>query len=511
MLLSADVDALWSRLSALVVDAMGLHFPRDRRGDLQRGLAGAAKEFGFDDAAACADWLLSSPLTKERLQVLASHLTVSETYFFRERKTFEALANEMLPELIRARSGRERRLRIWCAACCTGEEAYSLAIALRHAIPDLARWQATVLATDINAHSLRKAAAATYGEWSFRDAPDGLKDRYFHRADDGRYVVIPEIRSLVKFAHLNLVDDVYPALDTDTTAMDVIFCRNALMYFSPAQMARVIGKFHRALHDGGWLAVSPSETSQELFSQFATRNFPGAILYQKSDARASASRSPAAARVDWADFMREVYWPAWPPLEDVQPAEAAWRAEAGQPPAPPEPSSMPAAAAPAANAQAASFYERGCYAEAVDVLLALAGARSLVPCEFSLLARALANQGRLAEALAWCDRWIHADKLDSSGHYLRAVVLLEQGESEAARRSLQHAVYLRHDFVLAHFALGNLARRRGTGSDAARHFRNARDLLTRLRPDDPLEESDGLTAGRLEETIAALSTLEHAR
>ena len=80
---------------------MGLHFPPERWADLQRGLAGAAAELGFADVAACADWLLSAPLTKAQLRVLASHLTVGETYFFREKKTFEVLAEHVLPELIR--------------------------------------------------------------------------------------------------------------------------------------------------------------------------------------------------------------------------------------------------------------------------------------------------------------------------------------------------------------------------------------------------------------------------
>jgi len=109
---------------------MGLHFPRARWPDLQRGLAGAAREFGFDDVTACTDWLLSAPLTKAQLEVLASHLTIGETYFFRDRQTLAALAEQILPDLIRARRGREQRLRIWSAACCSGEEPYTLAILL---------------------------------------------------------------------------------------------------------------------------------------------------------------------------------------------------------------------------------------------------------------------------------------------------------------------------------------------------------------------------------------------
>jgi chemotaxis protein methyltransferase CheR len=461
------------QLSEFVAEKIGLHFPPERWSDLLCGLVGAATEFGFDDVGRCADWLLSAQLTKAQLQTLASHLTIGETYFFREKQTFDVLAHRVLPDLIRSRRGREQRLRLWSAACCTGEEAYSLAILLQQLLPDLADWQVTILATDINPHFLRKAAAGSYGEWSFRDAPVGFKELYFHRNKAGRYIVAPKIKAMVTIEHLNLVEDGYPSLATNTHAMDLIFCRNVLMYFTPAQTRKAIGKLHHSLVDGGWLAVSPCEASQTLFPQFATRNFPGVVLYQKSEAE--VGRAPG-------------FPSAVPPLSNRPIVDFGWNTEPAelhaiapspeppkQPPAPIEPPPAP---------------ERP---------------------EFSTLARALANQGQLAEALTWCDRWIAAEKLNAAGHYLRAVVLLEQGDPEQARRSLQRAIYLHPEFVLAHFALGNLARSGGRNGEADKHFANALHLLARLQPDTPLPESDGLTAARLTETITALTSLEPAR
>jgi len=212
-------DAQWSLFSEFIARSMGLHFPRERWDDLQRGLAGAAQEFGQKDAAACIDWLLSAPPTKGQLQVLANHLTIGETYFFRDQPTLEALAEHILPPLIRARRGRERRLRIWSAACCSGEEPYTLAILLHELLPDLTDWHVTITATDINARFLHKAAEGIYGDWSFRGAPAWLRSRYFKRTADGRYAIVPEIKRLVRFAHLNLVEDVYPSPATETHAM----------------------------------------------------------------------------------------------------------------------------------------------------------------------------------------------------------------------------------------------------------------------------------------------------
>jgi chemotaxis protein methyltransferase CheR len=461
-----DTAISWSRVSDYIARAMGLHFPGERLEDLKRGLAGAAAEFGFDDAAACADWMLTASLSPADLHVLAGHLTIGETYFYRDEKLFGALAGTVLPGLLRAREGKERRLRLWSAGCCTGEEAYSLAILLHQLIPDLARWRVSILATDINTRFLRKAAAGVYGEWSFRNAPAGFRERWFQRTVDGQYLLAPEVKRLVTFAPSNLVEDAFPALSTDTNAMDLILCRNVLMYFTPAQARKVVGKLHRALVGDGWLAVSPTEASQALFPQFAIRNFPGAILFAKdaTDSGRLVLDTPAP-------------WTPPPPLEPVPELPAL------------EPVLDTTAPAP-------------------TLVPPPAPSDSQAPLALSLQTRALANEGRLTEALAVCNRWIAADKVDAAGHYLRALVLLELGDPDAANGSLQRTLYLNPNLVAAHFTLGNLARGRNQNAQADRHFRNALHLLARLRPDDAVPESDGLTAGRLGEIIREIIAVE---
>lgn len=503
MISSPAPEARWSQLSELVAQRIGLDFPRERWGDLKRGLDGAMQEFGFEDVAEFVDWLLSASPTEAQLQTLANQLTIGETYFFRDTRALDALAESILPELIRARRGREQRLRIWSAACCTGEEPYSLAILLHRLLPDLPDWRVTITATDINARFLHKAVAGVYGEWSFRNAPAGLKERYFNRTEAGGYAILPEIKKLVNFAHLNLVEDFYPSLTTDTNAMDIIFCRNVLMYFTPPQAGKVIRGLRHALVEGGWLAVSPSEASQALFPRFRAVNFPGAILFQKSDAPPRLE-SLLATSVPMPEPVVPEIEASLPSVPSAAP-QVDWQPD----PSLETPAVEDGSRDPLAGAQ--SLYQAGDYAEAANVLLAALAERPAEPAEFSLLAHVLANQGRLTEALTWCDRWIAADKLDPAAHYLRAVVQLEQGDPEQARRSLQRTVYLRPDFVLAHFALGNLARGCGKAGEADKHFGNALRLLARHQPNDLLPESDGLSAGRLSETIAALSTLESMR
>jgi len=239
------------RLSAFLAKETGLLFPEERWSDLERKIAAAAQQFGFSDPRECIRWLLSAPITRQQIEILAGFLTVGETYFLRDPGTLEVVEQEILPELLRSRRGQDRRLRIWSAGCSTGEEAYSIAILLHRLLPDLKNWNITILATDINPAALNRGMAGIYGKWSFRNTPPWFRKRYFSAEAEERFRVIEEIRRLVRFEYLNLAEDSYPSLFSNTNAMDMIFCRNVLMYFTPEMTERVVGKLHRSLVDKG--------------------------------------------------------------------------------------------------------------------------------------------------------------------------------------------------------------------------------------------------------------------
>lgn len=274
-------DFYLSHLSEFVAAQIGLHFPKERWRNLERGIFSAAREFGFKDAESCIQWLSSARLTKNQIEILASHLTVGETYFFREKKSFDILEEHILSELIRSRQNMERHLRVWSAGCSTGEEPYSIAILLNKMLFNLKDWNITILATDINPRFLQKATEGVYNEWSFRDTLPWIKERYFKKTKEGRFEILPHIKKLVSFSYLNLAEDSYLSLLNNTNAMDIIFCRNVLIYFTPGLARKVIQNLYRCLIDGGWLIVSPSETSHILFSQFMAVNFPGCNTVQK--------------------------------------------------------------------------------------------------------------------------------------------------------------------------------------------------------------------------------------
>ena len=477
-----------------MAERIGLHFPRERWHDLERGIHSTAKEMGFQEAESCLQHMLSSPLPRNQLEILASNLTIGETYFYRENKAFEGLEEHILPALLRSSRRKGKHLRIWSAGCCTGEEPYSLAISLSRAIPDLKDWNITVLATDINPHFLKKACRAIYNEWSFRDAPRWLKEKYLTRVKDGHYEIISNIKKMVTFSHLNLAEDIYPSLLNSTNAMDIIFCRNVLMYFTSEQAKQVIQNLYNSLVDGGWLIVSSIETSPSLYSQFTTVNFHGLTVYRKNlSLQPEYSAPDFGTRFDLKlDTLGSKFAPAEPEpvtshLKLPPPLEAEEEKAAVAQPTPYE--------------EALALYEEGLYAEAADRLLSLLPSGQADPRVTLLLARAYANQGRLVEALEWCEKAVANDKLNPTLHYLQATILDEQGTMEAAAVSLKRALYLDQDFILAHFTLGNLSMRQGKSKQADKHFENAISLLQTYPMEAIIPASEGITAGRLVDII----------
>ncbi len=244
-----------AQLSGRVREALGLDYPPARHADLWRGLQRAAAERGQSAPRFCAE-LLAAP-EPAALQSLARVLTVGETYLFREPRTLMAIAGQALPDVIERRRDT-RRLRLWSAACCSGEEAYMLAILALQCVPDPQAWDIQVLGTDLNDRFLDRARHGRYGAWSFREAPLWLKAGYFERTDDGLLAPVAAIRERVSCARPNLVDSADRGWPGDAS-IDVALCRNVLMYFSPEASHAALARLVTAIAPGGWVAVGSCE------------------------------------------------------------------------------------------------------------------------------------------------------------------------------------------------------------------------------------------------------------
>ncbi len=181
-------------------------------------------------------------------------MTTNETLFFRDRHPFDTLQNDILPELIDLR-GQSKCLRIWSAACSTGQEPYSIAILIRDHFPLLAGWQVEIMATDISPSVLARAREGRYTNFEVqRGLPVQLLVRHFEQTAE-MWRVRPELRRMVTFREFNLLDDP-AALGT----FDIIFCRNVLLYFDVETKRAILERMSQRLRAGGALLLGTSET-----------------------------------------------------------------------------------------------------------------------------------------------------------------------------------------------------------------------------------------------------------
>ena len=452
----------YCQVRALIADRLGLDFPESRLADLERGLIRASRTPSIAALEAYLARLAALPGESPEWRRLAANLTVGETYFFRDRAVFDALEQQVLPSLIAARrSEGTLRLRLWSAGCATGEEPYSLSILLDRLLPDCADWAVTILGTDINAEALEAAQRGVYRKWALRETPQWIQDRYFHRRGAETFEVDPATRRMVTFAPLNLGVDCYPSVVTNTSAMDLIICRNVLMYFTREAQRATVARLERALMAGGWLVVSPAEASAELFHPLVPVNFPGATLYRKG-VGAAVSHHPSVISPPLPKWQVETILPD---PTSVVPCDVL-----GGPVAPP------------VEERVEGLSDRGTVLQR---------------------ARVLADQGNLEEARRLCDLAMAHDRLDPEAYLLVAAICQEQGETSVALDALRRTLYLAPDLAPAHFLLGSLLLRQGKRKQALRSMGTVVKLLSSRPRDEVVPGGDGLTAGRLVETARA--------
>ena len=189
-------------------------------------------------------------------------MTTNETFFFRDKLPFEHFRDTVLPALIAARA-REKRIRIWCTAASTGQEPYSLAMTLKGMGAALAGFRIEILATDISADVLERAKAGIYSQFEVqRGLPIQQLVKFFTQVGE-TWQIAPEIRAMVQFRPLNLLND-FSALGT----FDMVFCRNVLIYFDQETKIGVLNRLARQMPADGFLALGAAETVVGLTDAF---------------------------------------------------------------------------------------------------------------------------------------------------------------------------------------------------------------------------------------------------
>jgi chemotaxis protein methyltransferase CheR len=455
---------------------------------------------------------LAAGASDGEIAALAPELTVPETYFFRHTAQFRALTQRALPDCIVARRA-ERRLRLLSAGCASGEEAYSLAIAAREAAP--ASWDISVRGIDVNRTVIDRARRGQYTEWALRETTPALERRWFTRR--GRECEIDAaIRGAVRFDVRNLLEDDAEVWAPQT--YDIVFVRNVLMYFEPAQARAAMARIERSLRPGGFLFLGHAETMRGLSEGFALCHTDDAFYYRRVDgvhAPATIWDEPAVPPGDaahppagetWFDVVHRTTATIERLTGPGLSPDVGSRGRAGR-------RADDAVPAPAATPQTWNLapvreclrHER--YEDAATALAALPAAAAADPDVLLHTAVVETHRGRLADAEAACARLLDADAFSAGAHYVLALCREAAGEPARAEHHDQIAMYLDPAFAMPHLHLGLLARRRGERAVARRTLEHAATLLPR-EPEARLLLFGG---GFGRESLVALCRTEIAR
>jgi chemotaxis protein methyltransferase CheR len=482
-----------TELRKYLLTHLGLNFTNKQEKELIQKISAANKVFGFKDTPGFVQWLLENGLSNQQLEALASYLTVGETYFLREKKNFEFLEQVFIPNLIQKKTKTGKSLRIWSAGCASGEEAYSIAISLLRTIPNIKDWNITILATDINPVLLKKAKKGIYSKWSFRNNPKWFFSKYFEEIEKNQFKIIPEVKNMVTFASLNLAKDIYPSLINNSNAMDVIFCRNVLIYFSQEGTKEVTNRLYKSLLPGGVLIVSSVEMSNLISPKFCRSNYYGHTIYQKELSDESKKKILVTQVLIPEGIKNTIQLAANKKVKKSIVSE--------------KPIKNVKIKKVSNYEQAVNLFDQGLFEQTENLLGdLLTEDKETGKFIISLLAKTKANLGKLDEAKLLCEKGLELDKSDHSLYYLAATVMQELGNDEEAISSLRKAIYLDHNFVLAHFLLGNISIKKGQDTVGKKHLKNAINILSGYNPEDIVPESDGLTVGRFTEIITTLKT-----
>lgn len=446
-----DKQNLDSRSLAEIAESvqavLGLSFPPDRYRELERAVHLQAEKSGQTLERVVQEMTSRSA---QYIEDMSCFLTVGETYFFREPSSLLAIRDFVLPALIEERRVT-KTLKIWSAGCCTGEEAYSLSMLLPRLTQD---WQVYIYGTDINFESLDTARLGIYGERALRQSASRFEreGRHLVRSEDGNYHVPDIIKGQVQFSRLNLTDPGYPDF---LQSVDLIVCRNVLIYFEEGERRRTIEKFGQCLAPGGWLCLGSAEFAESAgLSVHIIEDLPN---------------------------IEKTFFLTRPGADRLEEHHRACRAQ---------------------YETARRRFQSGDYSGTSRLLKKLEeelgdsdGHLALQALE--LETRALTNSGNLEEALERTRRYIGRYPHLAEGYYLQAMVLHEKGQSSEAVASLESALAINAQLHLASFMLASYFLSSNQREKAAVYLERLSQDLLKLAPETVLSFSDGTTAGEL--------------
>ncbi len=268
----------FDRLREIIYERAGIALGDNKQYLLENRLANRLKEYHCGNFAEYCDLIQYHAEGPREIVRMIDCVTTNETCFFREKPHLLALRDIVLPEMVeRKRKRGERNLRIWSAACSTGEEPYTIAIVLQEMRTVLSGFNVEILASDINESVIQSARRGVYGENTLRNVEPHLQKKYF--VPEGHCMRVSDtLKNMVRFFNLNLNE---PRRLKMMRNIDVVFCKNVMIYFDTVVKKRVVESLYDSLNPGGILFVSPSESLHDCSRSFKPVHVKFGIVYRK--------------------------------------------------------------------------------------------------------------------------------------------------------------------------------------------------------------------------------------
>jgi len=270
-------DELYDKFVKLIYKKTGLHYEYNKKYYVHKRIERRAELLEIGSLSEYFVMLKYAEDSQEFDQLI-NDLTVNETYFFRDFPQLRNFAEDILPLFEKQNEGR-KKIKIWSAACSTGEEPYTLSIILQEMLDNYDEWEVQIIASDINTDVLQYAKMGIYDSRSVRDVPPEYLDKYFTKRHD-KYLVNLNVRKPVTFRRINLIDDEDMS---SVSGCDYIFCRNCLIYFNDESRKEVLANFYKSLNPGGFIFLGHSESVGRISSAFKVQRIGDTIVYSRPE------------------------------------------------------------------------------------------------------------------------------------------------------------------------------------------------------------------------------------
>lgn len=447
--------AKYAQLQGIVRDKCGLVFDETKIERLHDALHARMSRKNIADPDIYCARLLSDT---QEFSEFVNLLTINETYFMRESSHIDLMVERLIPLIISSRPPGQR-IRIVSAGCSSGEEAYSVTMALLNRFGQNSQWQFDITGFDIDSETLLTAQKGVYSNHSFRGVAPELIDKYFDRLDNNRYAIKDIVKDKVNFIKLNFMADTYPAILNNT---DIILYRNVSIYFDADTQRKIFDKLAAILSENGYLFMSATETLAHNLGVLTLREIEGMFLFQKGSI------------VEIAD--RRQHKPKTPAVQAKKTATAVTKTKM---------KTEPAAYSPVRATDTALFDEaikcamQKRYDQALKLTDEVLRNKPSLKNAIMLKASVLLNLKRFDEAERICTDHIETDRWHLESHLLLGLISHAREDAANALKRFKETLYIDSSCWLAHFYLADILRANGDSQSAAREYSIVINILSR--------------------------------